>query len=174
MTLNAHTDNDLSDAAVLAESQRDDNQPWIYLEHGATLSAEVVGSTANTNTLGFVRIDVDPVTGEWSVNGVDYGNTTAFRSAVRAELDDGFLFQRGGNFSQTTTWTVAGETGFYAPVLLSQLGETFVIGEANRDGHSHIRMFGENTFGLEDLAQNQGSDFDYNDMVVRLNIDLLL
>ncbi len=29
-------------------------------------------------------------------------------------------------------------------------------------------MFGENTFGFEDLAYNQGSDFDYNDMVMRL------
>jgi hypothetical protein len=173
MKLIAHTDNDLSGAAVLAASQRVDNQPWVYLEHGETLSAEVVGSAGNTNTLGFVRIDVDAHTGAWSVGGVAYGNTDTFRDAVRAELDDGFLIHRGGNFTQTATWTVAGASGFYAPVLLSQLGDTFVIGEANRDGQSHIRMFGENTFGLEDLASDQNSDFDYNDMVVRLNVDLL-
>ena len=59
MKLIAHVDNDLSNAAVLAASQRIDNQPWVYLEHGATLEAEVVGSSANADTLGFVRIDVD-------------------------------------------------------------------------------------------------------------------
>jgi hypothetical protein len=30
-------------------------------------------------------------------------------------------------------------------------------------------VYGENTFGFEDLAYNQGSDFDCNDMVMRLN-----
>jgi Domain of unknown function (DUF4114) len=35
-------------------------------------------------------------------------------------------------------------------------------------GHEQIRVFGENTFGFEDLAYNQGSDFDFNDMVMRL------
>ena len=173
MKLIAHTDNDLSNAAVLAASQRVDNQPWVYLEHGVTLQAEVVGSSANTNTLGFVRIDVNMLTGDWSVGGVAYGNTDAFRAAVRAELDDGFLMHRGGNFTATTTWTVDGASGFYAPVVLSPHGDTFVIGDANRDGHSHIRMFGENTFGIEDTPGEYNPDFDYNDMVVRLNVDLL-
>ena len=168
MKLIAHVDNDLSNEAVLAASQRVDNQPWVYLEHGATLQAEVVGSSANTNTLGFVRIDVDPLTGDWSVGGVAYGNTDAFRAAVRADLDDGFLMHRGGNFTATATWTVNGASGFYAPVVLSPHGDTFVIGEANRDGYDHIRMFGENTFGIEDTPGQYNPDFDYNDMVVRL------
>jgi hypothetical protein len=29
-------------------------------------------------------------------------------------------------------------------------------------------MYGENTFGFEDLSHLQGSDFDYNDMVMRI------
>ena len=174
MKLIAHVDNDLSDDAVLAASQRVDNQPWVYLEHGATLEAEVVGSSANTNTLGFVRIDVDPLSGDWSVGGVEYGNTDAFRAAVRAELDDGFLMHRGGNFTATATWTVNGASGFYAPVVLSPHGDTFVIGEANRDGYDHIRMFGANTFGIEDTPGQYNPDFDYNDIVVRLIPDFLI
>ena len=30
-------------------------------------------------------------------------------------------------------------------------------------------MYGENTFGFEDLTHAQGSDFDYNDMVMRIS-----
>jgi hypothetical protein len=29
-------------------------------------------------------------------------------------------------------------------------------------------MFGQNVFGFEDLRANQNSDFDYNDLVVKL------
>jgi hypothetical protein len=36
------------------------------------------------------------------------------------------------------------------------------------DSHEHIRVFGENTFGLEDLRADQHSDFDYNDMLVHI------
>ena len=61
-----------------------------------------------------------------------------------------------------------GTTGYYAPVLITSSGQTFVIGTANPGGHEQIRVYGENTFGFEDLAYNQGSDFDYNDMVMRL------
>ncbi|MGU3493502.1 DUF4114 domain-containing protein [Xanthobacteraceae bacterium A53D] len=43
-----------------------------------------------------------------------------------------------------------------------------MVGNGNAGGYEYIRMYGENTFGFEDLAYNQGSDFDYNDMVMRL------
>ena len=38
---------------------------------------------------------------------------------------------------------------------------------ANSDGVDHIRLLGDNTFGYEDLAG--GGDFDYNDMIVKVN-----
>ena len=41
--------------------------------------------------------------------------------------------------------------------------------DTDRDGYGHIRMFGENTFGIEDTPGEYTPDFDYNDMVVRLN-----
>ncbi|OYZ82270.1 MAG: hypothetical protein B7Y12_04300 [Rhizobiales bacterium 24-66-13] len=118
--------------------------------------------------MGFVHIDVDAATGDWSVGGVPAGDTEAYLSAVRSHLDPGLLATSGGAFNQTLHWTVSGTTGFYAPVLLTPSGETFVIGENNPGGREQVRMYGENTFGFEDLAYNQGSDFDYNDMIVRL------
>lgn len=167
--LQAQVDNTLALDALMAGSQRSTNTPWVYVDHGDTIHVEVAGSCGSTNTLGFVHIDVDPTTGGWSVGGVAYGNTDAFRAAVVGSLDHGFFYRNGGEFHAAADWTVDGSSGLYAPVLLTQHGNVFVIGRANDDGCEHIRMFGENTFGIEDLSAAAGSDFDYNDMVVRIS-----
>jgi hypothetical protein len=63
----------------------------------------------------------------------------------------------------------ASEAGYYAPVLTTQGGDTFVIGaSANSDGRDHIRVFGQNTFGFEDLTAAQNADWDYNDLVMKI------
>ena len=66
-----------------------------------------------------------------------------------------------------------GADGYYAPVLVNQQGEIFIVNQssastANADGREHIRNFGQNMFGFEDLSAGAGSDFDYNDMVMHL------
>lgn len=167
-TLDIKTNNTLSDGAVLADAQRQTGDAFVYLEQGAVLDVDLFGNSDITNQLGFVRIDIDPSSGARSVAGIAYGDTDDFRNAVTDNLDDGFHFTAGGNFRQATTWTVAGEDGYYAPVLISGNGDIFVVGDANTDGHAHVRMFGQNTFGFEELTEGQGADFDYNDMVVRL------
>ncbi|MEW6256115.1 MAG: hypothetical protein AB1592_09170 [Pseudomonadota bacterium] len=164
----AAANNALSDAADLAGAQRSTGLPFVFLQSGETLKVELAGSAANTNTLAFVRVDVDATNGAMSVAGVAYGDTPAFTEAVRNHLDAGFLESRSGDFKAEAAWTVSGATGFYAPVLITPVGNTFVVGTANPGGYEHVRMFGENTFGFEDLAFDQGSDFDYNDMVMRL------
>ncbi|MBI2739544.1 MAG: DUF4114 domain-containing protein [Rhodospirillales bacterium] len=168
MQLTAFTSNALSSAATLAGTQRDTGEAFVFLKQGQTMSVELAGSSANANTLGFVRVDMDPATGEWSVAGVAHGSTAAFAEAVRSHMDGGIWETHGGDFAATAQWTVAGATGYYAPVLITASGQVFVVGHDNPGGHEQIRMFGENTFGFEDLAYNQGSDFDYNDMVMRL------
>ena len=168
MQLTAFTSNALSSAATLAGAQRDTGEAFVFLKQGQTMSVELAGSSANANTLGFVRVDMDPATGEWSVAGVAHGNTAAFAEAVRSHMDGGMWETHGGDFAATAQWTVAGATGYYAPVLITASGQVFVVGHHNPGGHEQIRVFGENTFGFEDLAYNQGSDFDYNDMVMRL------
>ncbi len=96
------------------------------------------------------------------------GDTAAFHAAVRGHMDGGFQQARGGDFASSANWTVSSATGFPAPVLITLSGQIFVVGNANPGGHEHIRMYGENTFGFEYLAYNHGSDFDYNDIVMRL------
>jgi hypothetical protein len=158
------------DAANLASSQRSSDLPIVFLAQGATVDVHVAGASGNVNTLGFVQVDVD-AKGAISVGGVAYGATDAFYSAVQSNLDAGFsLAAGGGTFDQTRSWTVDGASGFYAPVMRSQNGETFVLGSANADGREHIRILGENVFGIEDLTADRGSDFDYNDMIVGISI----
>jgi hypothetical protein len=169
--MTAKVDNTLSANAALASSQRDDDHSWVYLDQGATIHVDSAGSAANVNTLHFVRIDVNPTTDAWSVGGVAYGNTDAFRAAVQANWDSGFTQQNGGGtFHNSQNWTVAGADGYYAPVLLTQSGDVFVIGTGNVDGQHHIRNFGENVFGFEDLRADQHSDFDYNDMIMKFSV----
>ena len=162
-------DNTITDQTYLAADQRSADQPVVHLTQGETIHVELAGSAANSNTLHFVRMDVDASTGAWSVGGVIYGNTDAFRAAVQQNWDPGISVQDGhSTFHADTNWSVAGKSGFYAPVLATQNGDIFVVGTANVDGHEHIRMLGENTFGIEDLRADQHSDFDYNDMVLKL------
>lgn len=169
--MTARVDNTLSANAALASSQREDDHAWVYLDQGATIHVDSAGSAANVNTLHFVRIDVNPTTEAWGVGGVAYGNTDAFRAAVQANWDSGFVQQNGGGtFHNSQNWTVAGADGYYAPVLVTQSGDIFVIGTGNIDGQHHIRNYGENVFGFEDLRADQHSDFDYNDMVMRLTV----
>ncbi len=169
MTLSAKVDNNITHETYLASEQHSTDTPLVYLLKGEALHVEVAGSADNVNTVHFVRFDVDSNTGIASVGGVAYGNTDAFRAAVQQNWDKGIAVQDGhGTFDVNGSWTVGGKSGFYAPVLATQNGDIFVVGTANVDGHEHIRAFGQNTFGFEDLRADQHSDFDYNDMVVKL------
>jgi len=169
-TLLVESDNNLSVDAQHSHGQRLSNDAMVYLKQGSTLEVELAGNSDNVNELGFVRLDIDPETGDRSVNGVAYGDTAAFRTAVEDNLDDAFTFTRGGDFRESTTWTVAGQDGFYAPVLVAQSGDVFVIGDANPGGAEHVRMFGHHTWGFEEVTEAQGADFDYNDMTLTLSL----
>jgi len=171
LNLSATVDNTLSAAAQLAQSQREDDQAWVYLTQGSSVEVDVAGSAWNNNTIHFVKIDVNSTTGDWSVGGVAYGNTDAFRTAVQQNWDPNVAVSGGrGNFTASDDWIVSKGTGYYAPVLYTESGNIFVIGTANADGQDHIRTYGQNMFGFEDLLASQGSDFDYNDLVMKIAI----
>ncbi|MFO1158652.1 MAG: hypothetical protein U1E60_07420 [Reyranellaceae bacterium] len=162
-------DNTLSNTDYLADSQHDSNLPLFYLQHGAKLAIDVAGSAANVNLLAFVKIDIDSH-GAMSVAGVAYGNTAEFRKAVSDHAETDFTVYDGGRtFATEKTWQVQGDSGYYAPVMVTQSGEILVIGNANADGKEHIRLMGANAFGVEDLLASRGSDFDYNDMLVGIS-----
>ena len=59
-------------------------------------------------------------------------------------------------------------------MLVSPDGTWFIdngsSNSANADGAQHVRLFGENVFGFEDMSAPRGADFDYNDTIVRLTM----
>lgn len=167
LSLSARTNNTLSDAAVLADAQRQTNLPLVHLDQGAAVDVTLSGSTSLDNTLGFIRVEVG-LDGSLSLNGTAFDNSAEFRENVRMALDDNFTASFTGSSAQTSTWTVAGESGYYAPILMSGNKDLFVVGSTNVDDMEHIRLFGENTFGFEDITAADGADFDYNDVVVNL------
>ena len=169
VTLSARVGNtlapDMQDAAV----QRLYGVPLIHLDDGDRVEVTMTGSAFNTNTLRFVRFDLDQQAGALSLDGIAHGDGDAFRQAALAAAEAGFAASLGGgDFAQTTTWVVNGGDGYYAPVLITQSGDIMLPGNASGDGHEYIRILGANTFGFEDLTAAQGADFDYNDLVVRL------
>lgn len=170
LTLSATTNNDLSSGALLADAQRRTDLPLLYLDQGQTLDLLLTGSTSLTNSLAFVRLDVD-LNGAVSLNGINLSEGAAFRSEVAKSLDAGgtFIFSGTETSPVSANWTVAGKSGYYAPVLKSGTQELFVLGLANSDGAEHIRLLGENIFGFEDLTVAQGGDFDFNDLIVGIS-----
>ena len=169
ITLAARIGNTLSPEMQEAAVQRLYGVPLIHLDSGDQVELTLSGSAFNTNTLRFVRFDLDQRSGVLSLDGVAYGDSDAFRQAALAAADAGFAATLGGgDFAQTATWVVAGEDGYYAPILITQSGALLLPGDANGGGHEYIRILGATTFGFEDLTAEQGSDFDYNDLVMML------
>lgn len=172
----ATVDNTLSEAAVLAASQRTTDHAWVYLTQGSQVQVDMWWSGYYTNAVHFVRMDQNPANAEQlQVGGVAYGNTDAFRTAMAQHWE--FSSTQGNSTGMSSaTWTVGGGDGYYAPVLVNQLGNVFTINAtptltANPDGAAHVRTFGANTFGIEDMnAATPGVDFDYNDMIVKLTV----
>ena len=176
INFSAMVDNTLSASAVLAASQRTTDHAWVYLSQGSQVQVDLAWSGYYTNTVHFVRMDQNPAnTEQLQVGGVAYGNTDAFRAAMAQHWE---FSSTQGNSTGTSSalWTVTGGDGYYAPVLVNQLGNVFTIDAtttltANPDGATHVRVFGQNTFGFEDMnAATPGVDFDYNDMIVSLSL----
>ena len=170
INLSAVIDRSPGPNAGLALTQHEFDRAWVWLTQGERVQVDVAGSAYNNNTLHFVRIDTDASdpssSAGWTVGGVAWGNTDAFRAAVQANWEAGYQASGGrGNFLDTKTFT-AGKAGYYAPVLTTEGGDTFVIGAtANVDSREHIRTYGQSNFGFEDT---KGGDWDYNDLVMKI------
>jgi len=141
----------------------------LFLNDGEQVTLDLLSNCALTNTLGFVKVDIDssdPAQPRISVAGRPVSNDDAFRQVVLEHLDPGLRVSQGGHMRSSHVWTVSSGTGFYSPVMLSGRGEIFVLGAAfNRDQRVHLKGIGDGAYAFEDLAADQGSDFDYNDAV---------
>ena len=136
---------------------------------GIDLALSVSTYSELSNTLRFVEVDVDAVTGVKRVGGIDEG-TTGFLDAVKANLES-FSYTLGGEGnSGSTTWEDI-DAGLYAPVLITGNGDVLTFGASGgADGQAHLKVLGQNLFSFEDLLADQGTDWDYNDFILQAQV----
>ena len=152
----------------LAAPQAAAGDGLLQLRAGQTLSLAITSDSAFTNTLGFVRLNLDPITGlplsSVGAQPIDI-NSDAFRQQIDSLLDPGFQFSQGGRtVSSTLEWTVA-QDGIYAAVLITPEGNVFCAAPGSSD--QQMRRLGQNRLGFEDL-KGTVSDYDWNDLVVEI------
>ncbi|MCX5944139.1 MAG: FG-GAP-like repeat-containing protein [Cyanobacteria bacterium] len=142
---------------------------------GITLSLDISTDCGLHNRFGFVKID--PLTGTtYQVAGVSQNDGAAFRSAVLSQwinpYDGSGTSHLYNKSRQTITWNLdSTESGYYAPVMITQGGEVLTFGaNTASDGRQHVKLLGTNTFGFEDLLASQGSDWDFNDTKIWVSV----
>ena len=144
---------------------------------GITLSLDISTDCGLRNQFGFVKLELDPLTGTtYQVNGFSQNDGAAFRSAVLSQFTNPYqgtgTSHRSGQSRQSISWALdSSAAGYYAPVMITQGGEVLTFGASTAsDGRQHVKLLGTNTFGFEDLLASQGSDWDFNDTKIRVNV----
>jgi hypothetical protein len=138
---------------------------------GLNLGLDVDTYSALINTLSFVKVALDTLTGQLTVGGVAAG-AAGFLDKVRDNLID-FRFALGGegNSGSASLKLEQADAGFYAPVLTTGNGDVLTFGASGgSDGLAHLKVLGQNLFTFEDLLAGQGSDFDYNDFILKVQV----
>lgn len=139
---------------------------------GARFNVLITTDCADINRLGFVRLASDPlIAGGYTVAGVAASNTEAFRNAVRDNIINpgATPLHVSGQATRTVTWDLtAPDAGIYAPVLINQSGQVLTFGATAADGQTHCKVLGDNNFGFEGVLASKGTDWDYNDVKIKI------
>ena len=131
-------------------------------------------AAANTNVFSMVRVDRDEATGSTTYQGFEE-DTAAFDQAVRAAVTSD-KYVSGitlAPFSEAEVTWEGLAAGFYAPVLLTQSDDLFLLGHDLVDDSSHVYAIGENPVVFEDTRATQGGDLDFNDLIASYDTDML-
>ena len=145
-----------------------------------TAAIEVFREASFDNTVGFYTIEDadgtvrDPLTGNLLKPGESGYQQAALANRVSltltgengqtkqfsAELETGKLLSTFIVIDATVDDLLGGSSFDSDGVYFNHIG-------ANTDGKDHVRLFGDNTFGYEDLAG--GGDMDFDDVVVKVS-----
>ena len=156
----------------IAAAQGRASEALLQLTEGQVLNLKVTTDCDFENTLGFVKLNLDPVTGmpDYTV-GLDHIplNSSQFREQIDSLLDSGFQHQQSGRqVTSNLKWNVL-EDGIYAPVLRTPEGMVFSAtpGNSGSDATPQLRLLGQNKLSFEDV-QGIFSDYDWNDCTVEV------
>ena len=160
---------DLS-ATSMAAQQQQINDAILDLSsipaEGQTLQITLNSDCSFNNRFALIRLTQES-NGDFTVGGVSNTSGDAFEQAVSDNLINpgGSIIKATGLQQQTIEWTLSSaNAGFYAPVLISALGDLHTYGS------SHVKNLGYNFFAFEDDSLSSRSDWDFNDVSVLFEI----
>jgi hypothetical protein len=144
----------------------------LQLEQGQVLTMRVSSDCAFENRLGFVRLNLDAITGlpDYTVGDQRIAiNSDAFRNQIDSLLAPGFQHRQSGRRVEADLQWEVQQGGLFAPVMITPEGDVFSVGSANSGtgNASHLRLLGRNQFGFEDLKAFR-ADWDWNDAVIEV------
>ena len=147
-------------------NRRSASDTYIGLTEGSQWTIDALSSGAYTNQFSILKVDVDPITGVMTIDG-QLTDTEEFDLAARAAFAANTVFTSKAlqPYSTNTFQFTAKETGFYAPVVITEEGRLYVGNHDFVENHSHSHMVGEREFGFEDQFHT-ASDFDHNDALI--------
>ena len=139
-------------------------------------SVSVAREAKYDSTVGFYKIQnsngavSDPITGDLITPGTS-GYTEAALNSSNLFSSLGTLATSDGN-TITSSITSFADAQMIAPYAsVHNTGQTyFSFTEANADGISHFRVFGNGVIGLEDL--HGGGDNDFDDLIFGFDLEL--
>ena len=129
---------------------------------------------ADTSRLGLVKLTGDENKG-FTVNGITSEAGESFDQAVRDNLINPGNTELlvGGLTTSEAEWSLdQSQEGFYAPVFINKnSNDLFTFGATSaRDNQIHVKNLGSNFFGYEDRLSSQNSDWDFNDITVKVEL----
>ena len=141
------------------------------------ITVEISSETASfkDNKLALVRLDPNTDQKNYSVQGVSQ-NDGDFLDIVKSNLielqGESFTTIRDSDKGHMVEWELTSEeAGLYAPVLITEDNNLFTFGATTAvDKLQHLKVFGDNHFGFEDLLAKEKPDWDYNDFRVKFSI----
>ena len=133
---------------------------------GQTLQITLNSDCSFINRFALVKLNQQS-SGEFTVGRYDNTAGEAFDQNVYDNLINpgGSIITATGVQEKVIEWKVSTtDAGFYAPVMISALGDLYTYGS------SHVKNLGCNLFAFEDDSRISTSDNDYNDLTAQFQI----
>ncbi|WP_115015613.1 Ig-like domain-containing protein [Synechococcus sp. UW140] len=133
---------------------------------GQTLQITLNSDCSFINRFALVKLN-QTSSGEFTVGGFSNTATDPFEQAVRDSLINpgGSITTATGVQEKIIEWSLSStDAGFYAPVMISALGDLHTVGS------SHVKNLGCNLFAFEDDSRISTSDYDFNDLTTKFQI----
>ena len=141
-------------------------------DESVTLNIEVSSNSDESNQLGFLRLD-DRNDG-FSLRDITADQSREFQNNAKQSILDpnGNRIQVSGSDQTTLQWTIeSSDFGLYAPVMISSDGALHTASDsASQSQPGSLKLLGMNYFGFEDTLEPANSDWDYNDLTVRISV----